>query len=234
MVSVTLLFCAIAFLSTAQVMQVVYEESTLQSEEALKDLEPWMRKIMEERESSHRWQLLYHQGISLYKAEQKSEVSETINQFYEKYQVYYDMLQGEVVKVSPMLNADYLVSIPAEEMTPRWQLSDEHKQIGNYQCQRARMVREDSVVVFAWYTPAIPVQSGPNMYFGLPGLILQIERKNLNTTTTITALSVTYQDDTAMIPARPDTGKPIDYAAFQKISEKHLNSVQLLADPFDN
>ncbi|WP_340066826.1 GLPGLI family protein [Ascidiimonas aurantiaca] len=74
-----------------------------------------------------------------------------------------------------------------------WQLESETKQIGNYTCYKATFTKEverrqlnlsdtaekekvvkETLVTTAWYTPQIPVSHGPDKYWGLPGLILEI------------------------------------------------------------
>jgi len=72
-----------------------------------------------------------------------------------------------------------------------WKIVDQTKQIGNYLCKKAvitktykkREVSEDGSFKFvdeekdmiAWFTMEIPVNQGPSHYYGLPGLILEIE-----------------------------------------------------------
>ena len=68
-----------------------------------------------------------------------------------------------------------------EENLPVWALVDETKKIGGYECYKARgyiLGEGNSGPVKkefeAWYTPEIPVQYGPYLYSGLPGLVLQV------------------------------------------------------------
>lgn len=74
-----------------------------------------------------------------------------------------------------------------------WQMNNETKQIGKYICYKAIKSEEKerltfimvdgknephtekvNVVTTAWYAPEIPVNNGPDYYWGLPGLILEI------------------------------------------------------------
>ncbi len=79
-----------------------------------------------------------------------------------------------------------------------WKLEKESKQIGQYTCYKAtresevtvfNMVSKDgeedknteekrSITITAWYTPQIPVSNGPSDYWGLPGLIMEVNTNN--------------------------------------------------------
>lgn len=73
-----------------------------------------------------------------------------------------------------------------------WELTGETKKIGNYTAQKASYSRivdsqrfstgmtemenvKDTIQVTAWFTPEIPVPHGPENFFGLPGLILELQ-----------------------------------------------------------
>ncbi len=72
-----------------------------------------------------------------------------------------------------------------------WTLVKETKNIGEYTCFKATKIEtrtetsisskkgkeetiEKEVTITAWYTPQIPVKHGPDSYWGLPGLILEV------------------------------------------------------------
>lgn len=75
-----------------------------------------------------------------------------------------------------------LGNVLVEESLPQWNLLDETKRIGKYTVYKAqgyKMVEGRNGLVkrdfTAWYTPEIPVQYGPYLYSGLPGLVLEVQ-----------------------------------------------------------
>lgn len=61
----------------------------------------------------------------------------------------------------------------------KWTLKDDFKYILNYKCQKSitylKTRNGDNKKIVAWFTSKIPVSSGPFIYSGLPGLILEID-----------------------------------------------------------
>lgn len=77
-----------------------------------------------------------------------------------------------------------------------WELTGESKKIGEYLCQKAIFSRivesssfssgmeemekvKDTVKVVAWFAPQIPVSHGPADFWGLPGLILELQNHGM-------------------------------------------------------
>jgi GLPGLI family protein len=69
------------------------------------------------------------------------------------------------------------------------------------------------VAVTAWYTPQIPVSSGPGVYFGLPGLILEINEGR----TTMLCTEIVLNPAEAVEIKRPSKGKEVDRVDYNKI-----------------
>ncbi len=63
-----------------------------------------------------------------------------------------------------------------------WKIADEMRTIANYRCRKAVGKMFDSVYVVAYYTDDIPASGGPEMFCGLPGMILEIAVPRLHTT----------------------------------------------------
>ncbi|RXG29174.1 GLPGLI family protein [Leeuwenhoekiella marinoflava] len=94
-----------------------------------------------------------------------------------KYEVYTSQSPHQILKSGGSLG-----NVLVEETLPQWTLLDETKNIGiytAYQAQGYKMVEGSKGIVkrdfIAWYTPEIPVQYGPYLYSGLPGLILEVQ-----------------------------------------------------------
>lgn len=87
-----------------------------------------------------------------------------------------------------------------EDSLPRftWKIYDEIRTIAQYQCRKAVTVISDSVYVVAFYTEDIPISGGPEMFNGLPGMILQIAIPRLHTTWIATKIELTTPDKTKL------------------------------------
>lgn len=63
-----------------------------------------------------------------------------------------------------------------------WVVKDEIRTIANFKCFKAVGRICDSVYVVAFYTEDIPVAGGPEMFGGLPGMIMELAIPRLHTT----------------------------------------------------
>lgn len=117
-----------------------------------------------------------------------------------------------------------------------WKLGGETKFIGQYQCYKATRTIEvkkmtsfsvnessddiktnkEKVTVTAWYTLDIPVNSGPEMYWGLPGLILEVN----DGTQTIVCSKIVLNPKNKVSIKEPTKGKKVTQAKFKEIMEK--------------
>ena len=119
---------------------------------------------------------------------------------------------------------------------PKWELTEEKKNIGEYTCYKAQMEHEvaipamkkgeqskkKKIKIQAWYTPALPVSHGPRHYWGLPGLILEI---NDGEETLICSKIQLNPKKKTEIKA-PKQGKVVTQEEFTKISLKKMKEMQ--------
>lgn len=137
-----------------------------------------------------------------------------------------------------------------EKLEPiNWQLLDETKKIGDYTCHKAQTViavteaeRKDyedylkkekksnlfpmsepkDRTVVAWYTPEIPVSFGPDTYWGLPGLILELNEENR----IVLCSKVTLNNKENAKIKVPNTGQKVSRKEFDAIQKKKMDSMK--------
>ncbi len=132
---------------------------------------------------------------------------------------------------------------------PDWKLVDETKKIGDYTCFKAKLtipvsdkqkkeyeefLKKEEIksslfkmeepkekIITAWYTPEIPVSFGPNNYWGLPGLILEI-----NEPETIILCSKVVLNTKGTTIKIPNKGQKVSQKEFDAIQKKKFDSTK--------
>jgi len=114
----------------------------------------------------------------------------------------------------------------------KWELVNETKNIGNYTCFKAvfkddyttqtfnekgeteELTKERTTTV--WYTPQIPVSNGPENYFGLPGLMLEVNDGKL----TLVCSKIVLNPNESFEIEEPKKGKEVSQKEFNEIQEQ--------------
>lgn len=78
------------------------------------------------------------------------------------------------------------------------------------------------IVVTAWYTPQIPVNQGPGEYWGLPGLILEVNANR----TTILCSKIILNPDVKEIIKVPSKGKQVTKVEYNDIMKKKIEEMR--------
>lgn len=126
-----------------------------------------------------------------------------------------------------------------EPETRDWKILNEFKQIGQYECQKAAfksatrqmtmdsenegevVEKIDSIEVVAWFAPSIPVSHGPDSYWGLPGLILEVKNGNFSILCTKIAMN---SDEIGEIEV-PAKGKKISRLEFEQLRDEKMEEM---------
>ena len=101
----------------------------------------------------------------------------------------------------------------------KWKITGDQKQVGAYLCQKATY-QDSTQNIVAWFTPMIPVSSGPDDYFGLPGLILHMDFDQGLRQITATDIVLDVLADDVIV--RPTEGKKVTQEEFEKIREEKI------------
>lgn len=83
------------------------------------------------------------------------------------------------------------------------------------------------ILITAWYAPEIPINQGPDNYWGLPGLILEV---NDGKTVLLCSKVVMNTKDKTEIKA-PKGGKPISQKEFDEVMLKKMEELQQMGGP---
>ena len=134
----------------------------------------------------------------------------------------------------------------------QWELIDESKQIGQYvvfkaiatqkvdsldftEYERKEKSKTDTIVspldefklpkekkIIAWYTPQIPIKTGPNEYWGLPGLILELKSGK----TTMLCSKIVLNPKEPVDIEVPKKGKSVSRDEYKKLMKDKLKEME--------
>ena len=107
-----------------------------------------------------------------------------------------------------------------ESKLPKWTLKQDTKIIQGFLCYKAvlKNPRTGKQVLEAWYTPKIPYQYGVMDYFGLPGLILEINKNTFS----ITAIKVELNPLKKIVIKKPQNIKKVSQKEFKAMTKKAM------------
>ena len=130
--------------------------------------------------------------------------------------VYYDFAKDEMTRQVTFMTRDFL--IVGEKERKAWKLTNKMTKVQGYMCMSAELKMGDDTFN-AWFTPEIPISAGPDLFYGLPGLILVVE-KNGETAFMATSVDVTPPDKDAV--SKPDRGKKVTQKEFAEIMAEKI------------
>jgi len=132
-------------------------------------------------------------------------------------QLFIDFEKKESCALMEFMTREFRVEDSLEKRA--WKLQAERKKIGEYVCMKAT-ANLDGDEITAWFTPEIPVPAGPADYYGLPGLVLAVERLD-ETIFLATSVDLNAPDPEVMVP--PDAGKLTSLEDFERIVEEKVD-----------
>ncbi len=121
-----------------------------------------------------------------------------------------DFVAGKVKAQKTIYEQKFIVEDSARKID--WVVKDEIRTIADFKCHKAVGRICDSVYVVAFYTEDIVASGGPEMFGGLPGMILELAIPRLHTTWTADKVELIPPKETDF--TMPEKGK--------KVNEKEL------------
>lgn len=186
--------------------------------------------------------LNFNKEESLFNEEEKldamSGATDSWGKNFERGEQYKNVKDNALVQNQEFYGKQFLVKDELQKF--EWVMGNESKQIGQYTCFKASAIvpskelawynfswaslrnqqpKEEGeepeikmTTIEAWYTPQIPVSHGPAEFWGLPGLILEV---NAGNTTMLCTKIVVNPKDKLNFEA-PSKGKEITKTAYQE------------------
>lgn len=160
-----------------------------------------------------------------------------INQGSQDRVLYKNVAEQTFEQEQDVMGKEFLIKDALEPA--EWELTGETKKIGNYTAQKATYSRivdsqrfstgmtemenvKDTIQVTAWFTPEIPVPHGPENYFGLPGLILEVQ--NSGRTLICEKIELNPSANPVKIE-RPKRGKEVSRDEFRAMQEESMKQM---------
>jgi GLPGLI family protein len=115
---------------------------------------------------------------------------------------------------------------------PAWKILNDMKEVAGHICMNASLtdtLRKQNTIV--WFALDMPNSAGPERFFGLPGMILEVDINNGALTMTADKIDLKPLTTELEVPQKIK-GKKIDEAAFNKLVEKEIHDRKAAEEPW--
>ena len=186
-----LFLLCITIIGHTQSYQISYHEYFSRVDGELNNIKESLKKSKTDHKRPV-FTLLYKDGTSYYSAQETEHITDDEKKSTESRIVssqilipaYYknqkeNLLLQSYPNYSPNL---YGEDILIKEKLPNheWEITDTKANISGYSCTLAKMTRDDGTQILAWFTDKVGLNEGPREYWGLPGLIIQLQINDKN------------------------------------------------------
>lgn len=136
------------------------------------------------------------------------------------------IMSSETKQIGNYMCFKATASIPTNDLTWydfSWDRLNANKKPDSIATSKAVIVEEVNMTeIIAWYAPQIPISQGPLEYWGLPGLILEV---NAGNTTLLCSKLILNSDEKINIKA-PEKGKEVSKKEYQEIIASKMQEMR--------
>lgn len=148
-----------------------------------------------------------------------------------EFKVYRDFENEKRTDVIEMLGKTYVIEDSLK--SPKWKVMNKIKEVAGYMCMMA--VTEDTIKnykITAWFADNLPVSGGPEMYFGLPGMILELDINDGDIVTTAKEVKMKPVAE-ELVLSKKIKGKKINNQKYEELLSTHIrDSIKAHRNPF--
>lgn len=135
--------------------------------------------------------------------------------------VYFDIKSKKKTELREFMSRRFLIESSTD--TVKWKVTGNQKEIIGYSCLEAELVGASKKTV-AWFAPTLPIQTGPDGFSGLPGLILALDVEDGKMT--LTASKIDFKPINSKELSKPKDGKKVTAQEFRKIVDEKTKEMQ--------
>lgn len=148
------------------------------------------------------------------------------------YKIYRNFEKEKRTDIIGMLGKTYIVEDSLK--APSWKVMNKIKEVAGRMCMMA--VTEDTVKgqkITAWFANDLAVSGGPELYSGLPGMILELEINDGEIVVSATEIKMKPVAEEDISLPKKMKGRKIDNKQYQELIASHIrDSIKAHRNPF--
>jgi GLPGLI family protein len=162
------LFCAVSVKAQLTSAKVTYERKTnLYKKMKGDNVKNWIKEA--DKIKLDYFELYFNDTCSVFKP-QESELKENLGWATQKSTVYQNFTTGQRYTIKDMWGEQ--VHIKDSLRTRVWHITESTRKVAGYNCRKAIWRANDSTRIYAWFSYDLTTSTGPESFYGLPGVIL--------------------------------------------------------------
>lgn len=226
---VLLLFFSV--LVSAQEGVIVYQETMKMTRRI-----PPQFADMVPKEFNNQMILYFNANESVYKAApQEGDVAEEIGASQmDRMKMRFKRMRGNnetyrnhaeklTIEKQSFMGRDFRIMGAEEDV--KWKMEGQQKKIADYICMKAVYMRNDTIPVTAWWTPQIPIPTGPGNDGKLPGLVLALDINNGDIVTVAKQVDLRAIKDEEKV-MKPEKGKEMTREEFNEMRKEKMEEMR--------
>lgn len=165
---VVLLFYSVEAIAQITSGKIVYERKTnLYKKFKDNDVKEWLKE--EDKNKVDLFELYFNDSLSFFKP-QDSDLKERLSWATNKNIVYQDFKTNNRLSIKKIWGEELYVEDTLYKR--QWKITSSKRTICGYSCRKAIWQANDSTRIYAWYSDELTASTGPESFYGLPGVIL--------------------------------------------------------------
>ncbi|WP_299207986.1 GLPGLI family protein [uncultured Dokdonia sp.] len=208
----------------SQTTEVQYQE-TRNIENQLKQIDnPVIKELLIKKIGKPvMFTLLYSKGVSSYQPytgtlEMPDGSTTVISENPKSNKVYKNLDSNEFVKIAHLI--EKTVTVSDQLIDFKWIIKDEVVSVGDYSCKIAEGVYNEKKIT-AYFTDQINISEGPDVYQGLPGLIVKLDTSDK----TYLVKDIIIKKENTQIDI-PSSKESINRIEFEKLKKEQIEELK--------